>query len=510
MKNFKFIFYKLSPDLFFVVFASFFSLIILLLTPPFQIPDEINHFYRAYQISEGTLISIKQDNRVGGFIPTSLIKITEPFLYLRWNKNVKTNYKTILEQFKIPLNPEEKCFADFPNTAMYSPIAYFPQAISIFTLRKLHAPPIYLFYGARIFTLIFWICSIFYTIRLMPFLKWLFALIALLPMSLFINMSLSADVVTNLLSFILIAYTFKLSFLEQTISIKNFIITSLLLFVLASYKLVYTPLILLFLLIPKEKFINKKTYYIKLILLLIISLGTVLFWSTILNSLYTPYAEYNIAFRDNANLMQCADMHEQMQYILNHGLYILIVFVISMLHTFNMYFQSYIGTFGWLDTELPIWFIYFSYAILVFVAIADRGNSISLKSYHKKIISISLIAVICLVLLSQHLTWDCVGGMIIGTIQGRYFIPAFPLLFILLYNSKFNHSKPIVPIIIIFSFLSLLLTIKTLYTRYYDTTEFESTTIIPANYNLSNRCCPSCQALQNFRLYKFFPHPAWQ
>lgn len=468
---------KLKPELFFVIFASLFGLIIILITPPFQIPDEINHFYRAYQISEGKLISIKQDNRVGGYIPTSLIKIVDPFICLIGNMHAKTNYKTIINNFKIPLKPEERIFTDFPNTGMYSFVSYLPQTISIIVFRKLSLPPLYIFYGARIFTLFIWILCIFYSIKIIPFYKWFFTLIALLPMSIFINMSLSADVVTNLLSFILIAYILKLAYSEQTISIRNLITTSLIAIMLVSAKLVYTPIVLLFLFIPKEKFYNRRNYYTQLIALLIISFGTALFWTKVMNNLYLPYSIYNDQFRDGATLIKCANMYEQMQYILNHGLYIWHVFVNSMIHTFDMYFQGYIGTFGWLDTKLPVWFINLSYAILIIVALADKNKDIKVKLYHKLIIFASLIIIVSLILLSQHLTWDCVGGDIIATIQGRYFIPVFPLLFMLLYTVRFKYSKIVVPVVIVFSFLSLSFTVKTLYARYNIVPTFESVTI---------------------------------
>ena len=293
-------------------------------------------------------------------------------------------------------------------------------------------------------------------------------------MSLFINMSLSADIVTNLLSFILIAYILKLAYSKQAVSIKNFAITSILIILLASAKLFYTPIILLFLLIPKEKFFNKKTYYIQLIGLFIISFGSVLFWSKIMNNLYLPYNMYNEQFRDNVTIIKCADMHVQMQYILKHGLYLMYVFVNSIIHSFDMYFQGYIGTFGWLDTLLPLWFIYLSYAILFFVALTDGCNDIRLKLKHKIILFLSFLVIISLILLSQHLIWDCVGGDIIRNLQGRYFIPVFPLFFMLFYKSNFNYAKIVIPLVIVFSFISLSFTIKTLHTRYYVEPKYES------------------------------------
>jgi uncharacterized membrane protein len=465
---------KLSPHILFVFLAAFFGLLTLIITPPFQVPDEINHFYRAYQISEGNFIPIKQDKRIGGNLPASLTKITEPFIGLSWNLHAKTNSKTIAEQFKTPLNPKERRFLDFPNTGMYSPVSYFPQSIEIFVLRNFNLPPLYIFYGTRLFTLAFWTVILFWAIKIIPFYKWFFTLIALLPMSLFINMSLSADVTTNLLSFLLIAYILKLAYSDLFVTTQSFIFICILAILLASAKLVYSPILFLYLLIPQKKFYSKKTYYTQLIILFFISSGTLLFWTKIMNSLYLPYSEYNVNFRDNVTLIKCADMHEQFQYITHHGFYIWHVFTNSMRQSFDMYFQGYIGTFGWLDTKLPLWFIYFSYATLFVIAFSDDNKNINLKHKHKLVIIASLIVITSLILLSQHLTWDCVGGDIISTIQGRYFIPAFPLLFLLLYNSTFHYPQMAKIIVIIFTIFSLSLTIKTLYIRYYVIPKFES------------------------------------
>src|SRR5690606_29374713 len=161
---------------------------------------EINHFYRAYQISEGKFITQKQDNRIGGEIPESFVAFTRPFLDLRWHIHNKTDYETIKHQAQISLEPQKKIFVDFPNTGMYAPTSYLPQALSLFIFRQWNLSPFYLFYGARLFALLFWIVGIFYTIKTIPFYKWLFVLLALLPTSVFVNVSLNADMMTNVLS----------------------------------------------------------------------------------------------------------------------------------------------------------------------------------------------------------------------------------------------------------------------------------------------------------------------
>ncbi|MFZ4523267.1 MAG: DUF2142 domain-containing protein [Bacteroidales bacterium] len=468
---------NLRPEIYFIVFASFFGLIILLITPPFQAPDEINHFYRAYQISEGNFMAVKQNNRLGGDIPVSLVKITEPFLGLIGNMHAKTNYKIVFEQFSVPLNSKDLKFVDFPNTAMYSPVSYVPQAMSMFVLRTLKLPPLYIFYGARLFTLICWILILFFTIRAIPFYKWFYVFIALLPMSVFINMSLSADVVTNMLSFFLVVYILRLAYADMPFTKRNFLIIAFLTILLASAKLVYSPLIMLLFLLPRRNFLNKKAYYIQLISLFLIALGTVVFWLFRMDSSYLPYSIYNAGFRDSVTMTRDADMHKQMEYIFHHGFHLWYVFINSAVETFDMYFQGYIGTFGWLDTFLPMWFIYGSYVVLFFVALAGGSRNITIKPLHKSILFLSFIVLVCLILLSQHLTWDAVGCDIIYTIQGRYFIPVFPLLFMLLYNAKFSYPKIVIPLVIAFSFASLSFTSNALYNRYYNASEFKTVSI---------------------------------
>jgi uncharacterized membrane protein len=458
---------KMRPEIFFLYVSLCFGLIILIITPPFQIPDETNHFYKAYQISEGKFVSIKKDNRLGGNVPVSLVKVTEPFLRLRWNENNKIDKNAILKQLQMPLVAEEKVFVDFPNTGLYSFVTYAPQALSIFISRCFSLPSLWIFYLSRLFALVFWVFCVFYAIKIIPVYKWFFCLLALLPMSLFINMSLSGDVVTNALAFMLIAYILRLAFCEKNVTSINFLCVMVLSILLALSKIVYTPLIFIFLIIPKDKFVSTKAFYFLSSVLFCIAFLTVLFWSNIISGLYIPYSAYDPAFRDNASLVKDADIHDQLHYILTHGFYFFDVMYNSMTKSFDMYFEGYIGTFGWLDTNLPKWLVIFSYLIILIVAFIGDGNSFQFTFKNKFILFFSFIAALSLLLLSQHLTWDIVGGDRIVTIQGRYLIPILPLLFMICKSSKFNYIRSVPFIVIIFSGLSLVITVYTLFNRYY-------------------------------------------
>jgi uncharacterized membrane protein len=468
---------KAKAEYFFAAAALVFGLSVLFLTPPFQAPDEISHFYRAYQISEGHFVPVKEKHRVGGYVPESLTKITFPFLGICQNMNIKTSAEKVRECLKIPLNEKERTFVDLSSIGLYSPVSYLPQSFSIFFLRNLNLTPLSIFYGARIFTLLFWIICIFFAIRSMPFYKWALAFLALLPMSVFINMSLSADVAANCFSFLLLSCLLKTAYSRDDIKTKDLIFIAVLGVLLASVKVVYSPVMLLFLLIPQRKFKSRKKYFFYFIMLVVIAAGTIIFWSFSIRGLYIPYDKYNEQFRDGTNILPGVNMYEQIDYILGHGTYIFNVFLHSLLASFSMYSQGYIGTFGWLDTWLPVWFIWLTYSVLLLVLLVDGRKEIKIRMVDRLIIFTVFLIIFFLIILSQSLTWEKVGSDVVSAIQGRYLIPAAPLLFLVFYNSRFRLQKIAVPIIILFSLFSLSFTVKTIHKRYFTITQYDTVKI---------------------------------
>lgn len=471
-------FTTVKPERFFASCATLFGLIFLIVTPPFQTPDEFNHFYRAYQISEGNFIALKKDNRVGGELPISLVTLTQSFRTMPRKEYITTTWAFIVEQFDIELEEDRKVFVDFPNTGMYSFVSYAPQAVGIFVLRIFHFPPLYLFYGARLTTLLFWVFSIAFAIRKLPFYQWLFVLLSLLPMSVSTNMSVSADVVTTVLAFVVIALSLDMAYKQTAVTLRQLLVYFSLAILLALAKVVYIPLILLFLLIPDSKFESTRSHYIQITFLFIGSGIAAMGWSFIIGNLYVPYSIYNPAFRDGpimaTCLVPCANMHDQIQHILSHVSYVPAVFAHSIKESFDMYFQGYIGTFGWLETTLSSVFIYFSYGIIFLVAIWDKKSITRVGKYFKPLLLLSFMAAVVLLLLSQLLTWVCVGEDLIYILQGRYIIPVLPLLFMLCYQEKWSRPIVVVKVVCIFSVLSLVYASIFVYQRYFDEDEIEN------------------------------------
>lgn len=414
------------------------------------------------------------DSRVGGYVPASCVRVTEPFLRLRWDMHSKTSADTIRNAFTLPLNESEQVFVDFPNTAMYSPVCYLPHAVGIFLMKKFGQGPLSLFYAARFCGLLFWILGMSLVIRLLPFYKWMFVLLALLPMSVFIHMSVSADTVTNVMSFLVLAYLLKLIYHTENISPKHYALLCVLAVLLALSKQVYTPLILPALLIPSRKFGGRRRWFLQLGALFLLAFGACVLWSGYMNGLYLPYKNYNPQFRDYTALVACADMYSQKQNILSDGIHFIKVMTGSLYHSFDMYFQGYIGVFGWLDSKLPAWFVWLAYGIIAFCIFIGGEAKAGIAKRSRLLIFLAGSLIVILVLLTQHLTWDCVGSDLIATIQGRYFIPLGPLLAIFFYNRRFSSPALLSGTVMAFSLAALPLMTKTLYGRYYVAPHFDT------------------------------------
>ena len=105
---------------------------LVILTPPFQVPDENQHFYRAYQLSELRMGGTVRDGAAGAILPSSLIELTDRFTGSRalWpDKPITVQpLRGTWLAFDRPLDPDRRDFIS-TSTANSSPLPYLPQSI---------------------------------------------------------------------------------------------------------------------------------------------------------------------------------------------------------------------------------------------------------------------------------------------------------------------------------------------------------------------------------------------
>ncbi len=451
-----------SPEKAFVSIGLFFGILFLLVIPPFQVPDEPNHFFRAYQISEGKFVAEKRDNIVGGLIPQSLIDSLGIWDGIKFHPQSKTTTKQVLETFKISLQKDEKLFVGFPNTALYSPIPYLPQAIGIALGKAFYLSPIILMYLGRLTNLLISVYITFIGIKILPAFKWVFFLLALTPMATFQRSSLSADSFINGVAILLIAIITKYAFdrSKEKIVRNDIFILCLLSILLSLSKQVYFLIPFLCFLIPKYKFATQKKYWVTCLFLSLTSAIAWIFWSFVIKEIYVP-------LRPDA----VVSTSEQARFVLSHPGKFAVIALNDFSLNLDRHLKQFIGVLGWLDTDLPSSLLISYSHLLVAIALIDSRPNVIIRFKDKSKIIAVLFASIFLIYFLTYLAWTPVGKEAVEGIQGRYFIPIAPLLFLLFYNTKLTlniQNNKLGLVIVLYSLFVLTISLSVLISRYYN------------------------------------------
>lgn len=464
-----------QPEKIFIVIAVTFGLLFALIIAPFHAEAEHQHFYRSYQISEGKIIADKQivdcyghqfetylasTTCVGGMLPKSILttaKITAG-IQIRQTPLKKQNIKDVIALLNLPLDSNNRIFIRFPNASLYFPLPYFPQALGMAIGRIFNFSPLVLLYLGRIVNLLIWLLLVYLAIKITPIYKWLLVLLALTPMSLYQAASLSADALTNGLAFLLIAFIFKSAFKQQQITKLNLLVIVLLSLLLSLSKLAYWSIIFLFLVIPVKNFARKRQYFLTFIGVSVLSLAAVISWLIITQHL-------NVPLRLDAPNVSTG---ERFIYIVNHP-WKLLFLIGNTLYVYGLnYLEQFIGGLGWGETKLPLWHVVSYGLVLVGVALYSHQKDVFVSPQQKLVSLIVAVVNIGLIFTLLYLTWTSLDSNVIHGIQGRYFIPVAPLLFLLFYNQKikvnFKNASPATACYLLFS---QTLTVAVLLNRYW-------------------------------------------
>jgi uncharacterized membrane protein len=98
----------------------------------------------------------------------------------------------------------------------------------------------------------------------------------------------------------------------------------------------------------------------------------------------------------------------------------------------GVYLRTLVGTLGQLDIQLPE-LVYFAYPALLLAAAATDPHDPAALTPLRRLALVALFACVSLgVLTLAYLGWNPVGERWIHGVQGRYFLPALPLLLVAL------------------------------------------------------------------------------
>lgn len=419
-----------DPVKFVVVIGCFFGVIFMLLTPPFETPDEPVHFFRAYQVS--TLSPVPSVHGVvrGGWLPISLDQTvweTTTHPVIAFQPGAKYGLGLTKRALTIPLQSQNKKLYDLSATASYAPLAYLPQAVGVGLARILQLPAIIGLYLGRVSNLAAWLVMAALAVHLIPRRKWLLAYIVLLPMAVFQAISLSADVTTVGLVLVFIAYILRCRESKAPLTYRQQITLLALGIVMSLTKPVMFSFLPLALLLPNRLLGTRLVAWAKKAMFILVP--------------FTMFVGWMVLFAKSAvNAMAANGQNpaHQLSFIVhNPHSFVNVLWNTNFFSWGDTITKSMIGIFGWMDTPLAEWIIVVGFTCLTILMITKTNldQKAWLSRSEKYIVLLVMAAYWVGVSAALYMYYSPVGFKIIVGLQGRYFLPLLLPLAIVLYGN---------------------------------------------------------------------------
>lgn len=330
-----------------------------------------------------------------------------------------------------------------PNMINYLPTSILLKVLSLFNMKYTTKLII-----ARLIKLVFYSLIIALSVRIIPIFKPLTLLIGIIPQSLFLATNFSYDPVVNM--FLILAFSiFIKEYHEKNkkLSLKSALIFSVSALFGILPKAVYAPVILIALLLPKEKFKNVKQRL--LFKGTIIGLFVACMLTFILPLLADPSSRNDYRGGNTSAV-------EQVRLIVRNPVsFITIFWREAVLQTPNRLVApetigtlSYYGSMSSDTSYLLIW--------LAIILAAIGENKKGKISFLRRVILLLIIAVtMCFIWGSMYLGFTPVGENVINGVQFRYFLPFYlPLIYILMgdsIKSNINQKSLVLMVVVMFA-----------------------------------------------------------
>lgn len=454
-----------KAEYYFLLSTLGWGIVYMLIMPVFSVPDEGIHFISANKLAN-QIMGQKAVDETG-------------VVYVRGEENQEfvlyPSKNSLIEHYRKMVDPvgntnyvAATCHDDYKYGVETSILCYFPQAIGIVIGRLLNLNYFWLSLLGRITNFLFYIFITFWAIKLCPIGKWSMFVITQFPMVLELVSSYSYDTITIAMTFLFCSVCFRFIYTKEKIDLCRFVAVGILGILTVPLKVVYLPILLLVILIPTDKVNVRKssTYIIKA---LIIGAGSIIALlpnlSRALNVLKYGYISHisEVEIISEATSEAIATP--------NNGITELLFKYIGMfINTFQELAEYYFitaigGKLGWLDINIPNYLICgFIIILLASLFIPNKEGS----AINKKHIFVCLF-ILASSIFAFHFVMLSVatpeGYTYIQGVQGRYFIPLFPVLLPLIYKQSLRWNY--VPKEVIWFASTNLLMLLTSFSTYF-------------------------------------------
>ena len=407
-----------------IITACTFGIIFAITTNFNHAIDEKRHFMTAFNVSFFNFNYIDKP-----ITDETIEKLPQISKYTMIDEFLESNYE--------PKITEEVNKQDIPSLpADYSFVMYIFSGLGIFIARILNGTIIDIYIAGRLMNLILYTILISIAIKILPFKRNIFYMVAFMPFMLLLAASYSIDGICLGILFIFIAYCLKIYKENNIITLKEFVILVTLFFIMLIGKGIgYIFVATIVFILPIYNTIKKNKKYMP-----IFAFCTIFF--IIFAILFFIYLKNeNITSQGDSRGGEGINPIEQQNYILGHPIHDL---KLAMLHV-----RETLLCFEWYENLHPsafftnysksIFFIMMLY--ILFISITEDDYNLKIKD--KIICIISFLLVYGMTSGILYLVFTPVGALYVAGYQARYIFPILPLLLVCISNKNIKIVKAI-------------------------------------------------------------------
>lgn len=424
---------KLKIEAFALVTMLGLGLVYNFVYTPMSVPDEVCHSLSAYHYSN--LMTFHFDDSAD----CVYMRSDDADLFNQ-SSNVLSKYEYAREQKSFDLFAKDTELVPVSDASYITTkdLAYAAPALGITLGRIFHLGSYPTYYLGRTFNLIFLALCMYFAMKRMPYGKIALAAVGMLPMTLHLAASYSYDCYTIGLCMLLFAQLLALYNQERVYTAKDMILTSLLALLAIPYKVAYIGIAFIALMLPSKNFKSKKQHILwKLLLVSSGILGIVVMELPRIIGILSSAASATAV--DTA---AAANDYYSAAFIVQHPLASAMLFLRTLRYLGDWYYTTMIGLYtGWFQIAAPsVFLVPFSVILLLaFSKKENEPNSIgTMKKWYLTLLSVFMMF---LVMLALMFSWTPLTSTVIYGVQGRYFLPILPLVFLILRNNTLVLKK---------------------------------------------------------------------
>lgn len=382
-----------------------------LLTPPFRVPDEQEHFLRSARVASWGFVEFSKDGIIGGYLDGGAIAFAS-ILFDDWEGRLAPAIgQPKMKRAKKVGWTHEYHWRRIAGTSRYPFLLYLPQATGLATGRLFGANVLTSFYFGRMLNGLSAVAIACLAIALARRGKLLLVSIALLPMAVFEMGSMSQDAGIIALALLCAAIISR----GRGANRRDYIILAGGIAILATARL---PLIGLGLLLWLPMWRAHNRIGIKLQLA---ASAACLF-------LFCSWLAFILRIQGPVQAGPGASMNSQLAFLQSHPMAVLTTPWETARSDYNNWYRMFIGVLGWLDVNLPNSAYRLGAVALVCAGVVCVTERSSHMVVDRLLVGFTMGITLMSMLLLFYLTWSPVGASTIQGLQGRYLFAMMPLI----------------------------------------------------------------------------------